>query len=47
MWPLLLIRHLILSWYMARLVVINGHSKDRCYNEIGLYAQNIDTNLFE
>lgn len=25
---------------MARFVVNNGHTKDMCYDEIGLYAQN-------
>jgi hypothetical protein len=30
---------------MARLVVMTGHQKDTCYNEIGLCAQNKDTVL--
>ena len=27
---------------MARLVVMNGHQKDTCYDEIGLCAQKVD-----
>ena len=26
--------------YMTRLVVVNGHQKDKCYNKNGLCAQN-------
>ena len=33
----------IFEWYMARFVVKNGHSKDTCYDEIGLRAQNLAT----
>ena len=28
------------EWYMARLVVKNGHQKDMCHNEGGVCAQN-------
>lgn len=33
----------ILEWYMASLVLKNKHSKNTCCNEIGMYAQNLDT----
>ena len=33
----------IFEWYMARLVVMKGHQKDTCYNDIGLCAQVVDT----
>jgi hypothetical protein len=35
----------IFKWYMARFWVKNGFQKDMCYDEIGLCAQNIHTNL--
>ena len=41
----LLYRTPIFEWYMARLVVKNGHQNDTCYNAIGLCAQNLHTNL--
>ena len=40
LWWLFLNQTPIFEWYMARLVVKNGHQKD--YNEIGLCAQNED-----
>ena len=47
-WPYVVIhldRTPIFKWYMARLVVKNGHQNDTCYYEIGLHSQNIDTIL--
>lgn len=37
--------HVVFQWYVARLVVKNGHEKDMCTNEIGLFAQNKDAIL--
>ena len=45
MWSLFLISHLYFEWYMARFQVKNAHQKDMRYNEIGLFAQNIDNIL--
>jgi len=36
MCPLILIEHMYLLWYMAKLEVLNEHQKDMCYDEIGL-----------
>ena len=41
----LLIQTPIFEWYMARLVITNGHANHACYKEIGQCAQNIDTIL--
>ena len=35
----------IIEWYMARLVVTNGHENNAFYYEIGLHAQTMDTIL--
>ena len=39
----------ILKWYLAKLLlrfsVKNGHSKEKPHDEIGLYAQNVNTIL--
>ena len=35
----------MLEWYMARIVVKNGHQKSMCYNGIELCAQNINIML--
>lgn len=32
---------ILFEWYMTTLVVKNGHPKDTCYCEIGLYVPNI------
>ena len=45
MWSLFLIRHLYFEWYMARFQVKNAHQNDMRYDEIGLFAQNIDNIL--
>ena len=31
----------MLEWYMARLIGKNGHQREMCYIEIGLFAHNI------
>ena len=36
---------LIAKSYVTMLVIKNGHQKDTCRNEIGLYVQNVDTIL--
>ena len=45
MWSLFLIRYLYFNFkwsdIMPRFVVKNGHQKNTCHNEIGLYARNI------
>ena len=35
----------IYEWYMVTLAVKNGQQRDKCHDEIGLCAQNIDNTL--
>ena len=49
MWALFLLGHLnyspILEWHMEKSIIMNGHQKDTCDNEIGVWAQKVDTIL--
>ena len=40
-WYLFEVSSPMFKWYMTRLVVVNGHQIDKCYNKNGLCAQNI------
>lgn len=46
---ILYIQASIFKWYLAKLLprfsVKNGHSKEKPHDEIGLYAQNVNTIL--
>lgn len=42
---IILVRTYICEWYMATLVVNNGHQKDMFLDEIGLRAHYMDTIL--